>query len=141
VLVLDTDHLSLLQQADSPDGSRLRDRLASAASEEVVTTIITFEEQMRGWLAAVSRARQSREVVRAYRRLLQTLLNFRQLRVLQFDDDAALIYERLRRTPVRIGTQDLRIAAIVIAHRGTLLTRNTKDFVLVPDLKIGDWLQ
>ena len=33
---------------------------------------------------------------------------------------------------VRIGTMDLKIACIVIAHDATLLTRNTVDFAQVP---------
>jgi tRNA(fMet)-specific endonuclease VapC len=40
---------------------------------------------------------------------------------------------------IRIGTQDLKIASIALANRATLLTRNYRDFVQVPDLIIDDW--
>ena len=40
---------------------------------------------------------------------------------------------------IRVGTMDLKIAAIALANDSTLLTRNIQDFSKVPDLKIEDW--
>lgn len=34
---------------------------------------------------------------------------------------------------------DLRIACIALAHDATLVTRNTKDFAHVPNLKVENW--
>jgi tRNA(fMet)-specific endonuclease VapC len=34
---------------------------------------------------------------------------------------------------------DLKIAAIVLAHDATLLSRNLSDFRKVPGLKVEDW--
>jgi tRNA(fMet)-specific endonuclease VapC len=45
----------------------------------------------------------------------------------------------LKQQKVRIGTQDLRIASIVIAQKGILVTRNSRDFEKVPNLKFEDW--
>ena len=56
MLVLDTDHLSLLEWG-GPDSVALRERLADAAPDDVVTTIISYEEQMRGWMAYLARAK------------------------------------------------------------------------------------
>ena len=47
---------------------------------------------------------------------------------------------RLRDQRIRIGTHDLKIASIVLAHDATLLTRNTVDFAKVPGLRIQNWL-
>ena len=61
-------------------------------------------------------------------------------RILEFDDRAAAKFDELRLLRLRVGTMDLRVASIVIANAATLLTRNTKDFAKVPDLKHENWL-
>ena len=57
MLVLDTDHLSLLQWNVGSEGRRLSKRLSVVPAGEIVTTIISFEEQMRGWLSYLGKAR------------------------------------------------------------------------------------
>lgn len=48
-------------------------------------------------------------------------------------------FERLRQAKIRIGTKDLRIAAICLATGATLLTRNLRHFEQVPGLIAEDW--
>jgi tRNA(fMet)-specific endonuclease VapC len=138
MLVLDTDHMSLLEW-DSNSAALLRERLANCDEREVATTIINYEEQVRGWTAYIARARSLDAQVEAYRRLRNHLDNYRQTPVLDFDATAATVYQRLRRGRIRIGTMDLKIAAIVISLDATLLTRNRQDFEKVPELKFEDW--
>jgi tRNA(fMet)-specific endonuclease VapC len=137
--ILDTDHLSLLGRASSMEAQRLRFRLAGFKTEERVTTIITFEEQMRGWMAHLARARALARQVEAYGRLKEFLDRYLKIAVLEFDEAAAREFERLQRLRLRVGTMDLKIAAIALAHTATVLTRNVKDFVLVPGLGVEDW--
>jgi len=59
--------------------------------------------------------------------------------VLQYDAKAREIYQSLKSQRIRVGTQDMRIASIVIAHNGILLTRNRRDFEKIPNLLIEDW--
>lgn len=42
-------------------------------------------------------------------------------------------------TRPRIGTMDLKIAAIALANDATLLSRNLRDFGKVPGLRVEDW--
>jgi tRNA(fMet)-specific endonuclease VapC len=58
---------------------------------------------------------------------------------LGFDEAAAMVFQRLRRSRLRIGTMDLKIAAIVLARDATLLSRNLDDFSQIPDLRVEDW--
>jgi len=43
MVMLDTDHLSLLERGDQPGGGALRARLAPLPPAEVVTTIISAD--------------------------------------------------------------------------------------------------
>ena len=61
--------------------------------------------------------------------------------VLPLDAESCAMFARLRRQGIRIGTQDLRIACIALAHDATLLTRNTVDFAQVPGLRFENWLE
>lgn len=136
--VLDTDHLSVLEQSDQPGSGALRARLAPLPPSDVVTTIISYEEQMRGWLAYLARTRSMAHQVDAYRRLLQPLDNYRRIPVLPFDEAAAVAFQQLRRARRRIGTMGLKIAAIVVSHNATLLSRNLADFRQLPGLQVED---
>ena len=48
-------------------------------------------------------------------------------------------YTDLMSQKLRVETQDLRIAFIVMSIGGTLVTRNRRDFDRIPGLKIEDW--
>jgi tRNA(fMet)-specific endonuclease VapC len=95
MVVLDTDHLSVLERSDQPGSVASRARLAHLPPAEVVTTIISYEEQMRGWMAYLGRTRSVAHQVEAYRRLLQHLDNYRRTPVLPFDEAAAIVFQRL----------------------------------------------
>jgi tRNA(fMet)-specific endonuclease VapC len=139
MLVLDTDHLSLLMWKGSSQSIHLQNRLDDSGDPEIVTTVINYEEQARGWLALSSRARSTGQLVEYYRRLSGHLDGFRSLEVLEFDRAASIVLEDLKKSRVRIGTMDLRIASIVLSRGATLLSRNLGDFRKVPDLKVEDW--
>jgi tRNA(fMet)-specific endonuclease VapC len=137
--VLDTDHVSLLEWGESAEFSRLRKRLDVLPDEAVCTTITSYLEQTRGWLAYFSRAKSLAQQVEAFRRLSRHLDTYRAIKVLPFDEAAAAHFQRLKRSRIRISTMDLRIAAIALARDAVLLTRNRVDFERVPNLNFEDW--
>ena len=57
MIILDSDHVSVLQIPDNDRRTRLLKRIAEVEAERISTTIITVEEQMRGWLASVAKER------------------------------------------------------------------------------------
>ena len=59
--------------------------------------------------------------------------------MLGVDEAAATEFQRLRRHRLRIGTIGLKIAAIVLSHDATLLSRNLSDFQQIPELHVEDW--
>ena len=75
----------------------------------------------------------------AYGRLLQHLDNYRRIPVLAFDETAAVVFQRLRRARLRVGTMDLKIAAIVLSRDALLLSKNLMGFGQVPGLQVEDW--
>ncbi len=62
-----------------------------------------------------------------------------KLYVLDYDFAAETQFANLRQQKIRIGTQDLRIAAIALSTGSILVTRNRSDFAKVPGLMIEDW--
>lgn len=137
MLVLDTDVLTLVQNGD-PAAERLRMRVVESGRTAYVT-IVTFEEQVRGRLAECSRANTAAKYAQAAERLRATYEDYRGRNILDFTTAAAAEFDRLKQLKVRIGTMDLRIAAITLAHSATLITRNRRDFEKVPGLNFADW--
>jgi tRNA(fMet)-specific endonuclease VapC len=129
--VLDTDIVGFAFQRHPTVLQRLQ-RLPE--NDLVVTTIITFGEDLGGWLPACRRAPDGVARARAYARLQQGLDFYQQWVCLPFDGAAAAIFEQWRAQKLRIGTNDLAIAAITLAVSGTLVTRNTVDFQRIPGL-------
>jgi tRNA(fMet)-specific endonuclease VapC len=138
MLALDTDHLAEIER-NSPAGTALSRKLA-ASSQDAVTTIISAEEQLRGWLAFINRTRAPERQIVAYERLQERLAFFANWELLALDASAAEHFKLLRNRGVRIGSMDLKIACIVITNDATLLSRNLADFGQVPGLHVEDWL-
>lgn len=136
--ILDTDHITLLQQVHPI----LTQRVSAVNPDDIGVTVVTVEEQVRGWLNAIRQTSQSSQPERliwAYRGLRDVVMYLSRLNLVHFSEDAYACYLELRRQRIRIGTQDLRIAAIVLAKNSILVTRNQRDFERVPGLAFEDW--
>lgn len=133
--LLDTDALSNLMRRTP--STRLIAKLASVPPEQQSTTSITYGELV------YSAHKLGAQAAALLERLENTLPP--HLPILPFDAAAARRYGEIRAaleqrgTP--IGDADLRIAAIALARGLTVVTRNTRHFQEVPDLKVEDWLE
>src|SRR5919108_3116378 len=135
MFLLDTDHVSLNQRGHP----LVRALVQAAGPSQVVVSVITVEEQMRGWLDAIRAATTPEARAIAYQRLRMAIGYFASLSLLDYTAPMDALVADLRKQGVRIGTQDLRIAAVALVHGATLVTRNSVDFRQVPGLTIEDW--
>lgn len=103
---------------------------------ELAIPATVLQELLYGWLRLDEG--RSRERIGQYLREVVT-----QLPVIDFDARAARVQAELRLDADRrgrpMGYPDSEIAAIAIANDLTLVTRNTRDFIDRPGLKLADW--
>src|SRR5438067_9577908 len=112
LVLLDTDHLSILQMRNQPFCDCLESKLAQHTTDETAASIVSFQEHVQGWLAWINRAKKDAQIVQGYTQLHCILQDFCRIRVLPFDAEAQSIFTELRRRHRRIDTLDLRIASI-----------------------------
>jgi tRNA(fMet)-specific endonuclease VapC len=140
VILLDTDHLSVFMDERDPRHGPLNARL-EAADEAIACSIVSVEEMLRGWLAVIHRMNDVRRQLPAYHRLGRIIDVLCEWEIMPFDERAADQFSLLRRRRIRIGTMDLKIASIALAHDARLVTANDRDFAQVPHLRRENWLQ
>jgi tRNA(fMet)-specific endonuclease VapC len=139
MIVVDTDYLSLMQRQQSVEAEEIF-RLLNSCGVDVAMTIISAEEQMRGWLAVIRRHRDPHKQIPWYAKLQEMMEFFEGWRVLPWDEQAADEFRQLKSQKIRIGTMDLKIASIELSQGATLLSRNLADFEQVPALNVENWI-
>ena len=135
--VFDTDILS-----DLADGvPAVVARATTIPRADQCAPVVAVQEILRGQLAGVRRAEAGGKVPlpTAYQHFTDSLTALRQFRLLPYTDAADALFRSWRAAKIRIGTRDLRIAAIAFAHGAKLTTRNARDFRLVPGLDLDVW--
>ena len=127
---LDSDILVALLRGD--DGAVEKISVLES-SGPVSTTPVNATELFKG----AYRSEQWKENVVQVKELLSNI------RLLTYDIEsariAAQIMESLRKDGQNIGDMDCIIAGMAVSHGETLITRNTKHFKLIPELKIEKW--
>lgn len=139
MILLDSDHLTVLAFSESSKYGSLSAKIRRS-EEEFGTTIVCIEEQLRGWLAAIRRKPDVHQQIVYYDRLRKLWATFQDWNVLPFDEAAANRFKEFRKQKIRIGSQDLKIAAIALTHQALLLSANLRDFRMVPGLQVENWL-
>jgi tRNA(fMet)-specific endonuclease VapC len=138
-VLLDTDHLSVLEWEEQPACNQLLERLDQLPPDDIATSIVSFHEQVQGALAYLNRARKPEQIVTAYVKLETIWRWFLRMNVLSFTREAQARFGELKADCRRLNTMDLRIASIALVTGSTLLSRNLRDFRQVPDLIVEDW--
>lgn len=135
--VLDTDTFSLYL-AGHPV---VVQRVLSVPREEVAITAVTVMELAQGWLAQVNRhsAKGCPVLWRAYDRLCELPRRLARLTVLSYGAAEEARFVEWRRAGIRIGTNDLRIAAVAACAGAVTVTRNGADFGRVTGISTEDW--
>jgi tRNA(fMet)-specific endonuclease VapC len=138
MIVLDTDILTFFLR----NHPRVLGRVQSA-NEEIVITVISRIETLRGRFDSLMKAANGDELRRGQQRLDEAERDLARIpRILAINAEAAAELDRLldNKKLKKIGRADLLIAAITLAHRATLVTRNLKDFRQVPGLSVENWM-
>ena len=135
LFVLDTDVLVLFQEGHE----LVCRRVLSHSIDELAISAITVEEQLSGWYTLLRRAKSKDKLARAYQRLTDAVELLSRFRILSFTESAIDRFEQLKAQKLGVKHMDLRIAAIVLEHAASLVTRNARDFQLIPHLAWEDW--
>ena len=129
MFVLDTNTLVYFFRGEGRVAQRL---LATAPADIAVQAVVVYELE-------VGIAKSSEPAKR--RKQLGDLLG--AVSVLPFGRDearaAAALRARLEAAGTPIGPVDTLIAGTALACRGTLVTRNLREFCRVPGLDVEDW--
>jgi tRNA(fMet)-specific endonuclease VapC len=136
--VLDTDHVTFLENSDPVCSARL----AAIDYSLLALSAVTVEERLQGWMNSIRQAsvpKQAERLVWAYAGLRSTVQHLAGFQIVDWTDEASDRFREMRKQGVRIGTQDLRIASIALSLDAVVVTRNQRDFEQVPGLSIEDW--
>ncbi len=140
MILLDTDHLTILNRKGSDQHTYLTMRMAESRDQQFGTTLVNAEEQLRGWLSEINRHRTPLRQLSAYEGLRKLLDFLRSFPLIAIEEGTAAEFERLRKAKVRIGSEDLKIACIALVQNALLLSANLRDFRQVPGLRVENWL-
>ena len=134
----DTDILTELFAGNSALALRL---VAIDADKRAIPTVAAAEVT-RGWLNAVRQAEAGKgrmSLEYAFGRFQQSLVNMAPFTLLPYTAAAHSIVEKWKAAKIRVGTNDMRIAATCMVHGATLVTRNARDYAQIPGLTFDVW--
>ena len=134
--ILDTDIFTLLTAGHPRVVAR-----SQQCEDTIALTVVTRIEALEGRFAFIVKASDGRQLLLAQQWLERTEQNLARFLQLPFDAAGAAEFDRLRQNKKlkKIGRRDLLIAAIALANRATLVSRNVRDFRQVPGLRAENW--
>jgi tRNA(fMet)-specific endonuclease VapC len=137
--LLDTDIATL---AYFGRNEKVRIRCESFPKNDTLAlTIVTWAEILRGRCDALTKADGPSEWLEAELRLRMTEDWFEGFPIIGIGSAAEHLERLLKNRKLRFkgGRADMLVACIALANDATLVTRNTKDFAGIPNLKLENW--
>ena len=135
---LDTDTMTLWLY----ENAHIRARFdAVAKTDRVAISLVTRVELLRGRFEAVLKAANRAEWLQAQERLLRTEEALEDGEVVPITEGAADQFDGLRAIKKlnKMDRGDKLQAAIALTNGAIFVTRNTKDYANVPNLKLENW--
>jgi tRNA(fMet)-specific endonuclease VapC len=125
------------------DGNPVYTQRAAAIdpTDQLVPAVVAGEV-LRGRLNAIRQAEGGRgklSLELAYGLFVGSLTGIAAFRILPYTSAAEALFKQWRAAKIRVGSQDLRIAAICIVHGASLVTRNARDYIRIPGLSLDVW--
>jgi tRNA(fMet)-specific endonuclease VapC len=133
--VFDTDILTLFNR----NHPQVCQEVTAHPLDDIVTTVISAEEQMSGWYTFLRKAKQALKIAQAYRELAATVNSLAKWTLLLYTELTIARYTQLLALKLKVGKFDLKIAAIALENGGIVVTRNVRDFQRVPGLQVENW--
>jgi tRNA(fMet)-specific endonuclease VapC len=137
--VLDTDHISLILRGHP----QVIAHLQSLHPKQWAITIISIQEIFNGWIVSLNDPCYKDRQVELYTRLWQSNKFFQKTQVLNFDEKAQKYYDQIRLLCPNLNKRrlekDVKVAAIAMTNQAIIVTRNQRDFALIPELQLEDW--
>jgi tRNA(fMet)-specific endonuclease VapC len=117
-------------------------RAAAIPVDEQAVPGVVVEEVVRARLNTIRQAEAGKgrlTIPLAYELFARTFIELRRLPILPYHENANKLFQDWRDRKIRVATHDLRIAAICVDMRATLVSRNRRDFDQVPGLDVEYW--
>lgn len=134
--ILDNDHVSLILY-NHPQVT------ANASLHQIGVTVITVQELFNGWVGRINDPSLVHNLPALYTKLWTTVKYLQTVEILDFTSEAdTCLKQLLKDNPLLRKNRlqkDMRIAAVALSLNTTVVTRNQRDFGLVPRLAIADW--
>lgn len=132
LFALDSDTVSLLEKGHPTV-------IASHPPSDISVPVIVVEEALSGWYTMIRKAKTPRRLALGYDELASAVAVLSGIRILRYSEAAIAKFNDLLKAKLNVRANDLRIAAIALEHNATVVTRNTRDFTIVPGLTVEDW--
>ncbi len=117
-------------------------KVRATPRDQIVLPVVVVEEVTRGRLNMVRQAQSGQgrfTLTQAYEFFAYTFLACQYFNIINFSEAADKQVESWKKMKIKVGTRDLRIAAICVVENLRLASRNHSDFSLIPNLNLETW--